>query len=181
MDTDKTIPLCEESIKAWLLLLKAVGAIRDEIRHMPNMQANEISPGQLAVLINLDLTENPPTQVELSRLLLVTEGNVTAVLNTLEQKGFVKKKPDRRDGRLKRITLTGHGRAVMKKILPEIDEKIASIFRSMGKKNIEALSGQLVSLLMVFPQADEFMESINSKIGSIRKQRGGLRNAGRQK
>ena len=177
MDMDKKNRFREDNIKAWLLLLKAVDAIKDEIRHMRSIQFNEISPGQLGVLINLTLTASPPTQMELSRLLLVTKGNVTAVLSTLEQKGLIRKRADPRDKRLKRIMLTGNGQSVMKKILSDINKKVASIFGSMGKGNVKLLSAQLVSLLMVFPRGDEYLESINSKVSMIKARRGGFRNA----
>lgn len=164
----------EDSIKAWLLLLKAVDAVKDEIRHMGCIRAKGISPGQLGVLINLALTDTPPTQMELSRLLLVSKGNITAVLRTLERKGWVERKADPTDKRQKRIALTPKGRAVMKSIVPKISEKVYSIFGAVGEKNMGHLSEQLISLLMVFPHGGDFMESINAKMRSIKERRGGF-------
>ena len=141
---------------------------------MRRIRAKGISPGQLSVLINLALADTPPTQMELSRLLLVSKGNITAVLRTLERKGWAERKADPTDKRQKRIMLTRQGRAVMKDIVPDIIEKVYSIFGAVGEKNMGSLSGQLISLLMVFPQGGEFMESINAKMRSIKERRGGF-------
>jgi len=46
------------------------------------------------------------TFVELSRLLLVTSGNLTGIVDRLEARQFIRREPDARDRRVVRVTLT---------------------------------------------------------------------------
>jgi len=49
---------------------------------------------------------------ELARYLMVSRQNLSGVLRRMERNGHVATGPDPRDGRLRRITMTGHGRRV---------------------------------------------------------------------
>ena len=54
-------------------------------------------------------------QQELARRLLVTQGNVTQLLDKLELRGLIRRCPD---GRLKRLVLTDAGRRLRDSVLP---------------------------------------------------------------
>ncbi len=58
------------------------------------------------------------TFVELSRLLLVTSGNLTGIIDRLEDEGLVKREPELSDRRVTRMRLTPAGRRRMEEILP---------------------------------------------------------------
>lgn len=65
------------------------------------------------------------TFVELSRLLLVTSGNLTGIVDRLESQGLVKRQPGKQDRRVVRITLTPKGRAMTRQMLPRHADDIA--------------------------------------------------------
>ena len=53
------------------------------------------------------------TQRELSESLLVVKSNATALLKKLEARGLVRRTPDSRDSRIKRLSLTRRGTATV--------------------------------------------------------------------
>ena len=55
------------------------------------------------------------TQGELSERLLVVKSNATALLKKLEARGFVRRSRDSSDSRIRRLSLTGTGNALVEK------------------------------------------------------------------
>ena len=68
------------------------------------------------------------TQQELADSLLVTKGNVTQLLDRLEQCGLIER---RQDGRAKRIWLTERGRALFDEVVPAHESRIAAQFDAL--------------------------------------------------
>src|SRR5215470_7316896 len=58
------------------------------------------------------------TFVELSRLLLVTSGNLTGIVDRLEDQQLVRRTPDVYDRRVVRVALTDRGRRMTDNMLP---------------------------------------------------------------
>jgi len=83
------------------------------------------------------------TFVELSRLLLVTSGNLTGIVDRLEARGLVRREPDRRDGRVVRVHLTERGRAVTREMLPRHAQDLGQILAFMPAERLRSLSGLL--------------------------------------
>ncbi len=70
------------------------------------------------------------TFVELSRLLLVTSGNLTGIVDRLEQQRLVERRPDAKDRRVIRVALTEKGRRVTDEVLPAHAADIEEILSS---------------------------------------------------
>ncbi len=87
----------------------------------------------LAELARAD--ESGFTFVELSRLLLVTSGNLTGIVDRLERQRLVERRPDVKDRRVIRVALTEKGRRVTDRMLPahaaDIEEILSFIPYSM--------------------------------------------------
>src|SRR5205814_10135014 len=58
------------------------------------------------------------TFIELSRLLLVTSGNLTGIVDRLEARHLVRREADPTDRRIIRVNLTDKGRTLTDEILP---------------------------------------------------------------
>jgi DNA-binding MarR family transcriptional regulator len=84
--------------------------------------------------------------VELSRLLLVTSGNLTGVVDRLESEGLVRREPDPLDRRVIRIKLTEKGRRLTQKILGTHAEDVQSALSFMPRERLELLSELLGEL-----------------------------------
>lgn len=79
------------------------------------------------------------TFVELSRLLLVTSGNLTGIVDRLEAEGLVRRQTDVRDRRLVRIVLTKKGRRLAQDIMPRHAQDIHALLAFMPPDEMTAL------------------------------------------
>ena len=80
------------------------------------------------------------TFVELSRLLLVTSGNLTGIVDRLQQQRLVERRPDSRDRRVIRVALTEKGRRVTDEVLPAHAADIEEILAFMPRTELTQLS-----------------------------------------
>jgi DNA-binding MarR family transcriptional regulator len=83
------------------------------------------------------------TFVELSRLLLVTSGNLTGIVDRLEGDGLVRRETDDRDRRLVRIVLTRKGRQLVEQIMPLHAQDIQALLAFMSAEKLTALTEML--------------------------------------
>jgi DNA-binding MarR family transcriptional regulator len=83
------------------------------------------------------------TFVELSRLLLVTSGNLTGIVDRLENDGLVRRETDDRDRRLVRIVLTKKGRQLVEQIMPLHAADIHAMLAFMPAEQLASLNEML--------------------------------------
>ena len=83
------------------------------------------------------------TFVELSRLLLVTSGNLTGIVDRLEQQTLVVRRPDTRDRRVIRVALSDKGRRLTDDVLPAHAADIEEILSFMPRVALVQLSDLL--------------------------------------
>lgn len=80
------------------------------------------------------------TFVELSRLLLVTSGNLTGIVDRLEQQRLVQRLPDEHDRRVSRVALTERGRRLTDEVLPAHAADLDEILSFMPRAALSQLS-----------------------------------------
>jgi DNA-binding MarR family transcriptional regulator len=80
------------------------------------------------------------TFVELSRLLLVTSGNLTGIVDRLEDQRLVDRRPDGKDRRVIRVALTDKGRRATSHMLPAHAADIEEILSFMPRAALSELS-----------------------------------------
>lgn len=106
----------DSGIKLWLVLWKASNAVKesalDSISHL------EMCISDFAVL-ELLLNKGPSSVNEIGKRVFLTSGSITAALDRLENRGYVKRENDPDDRRVKRIILTANGE---KLIVPAFKE-----------------------------------------------------------
>ena len=80
------------------------------------------------------------TQQELADSLLVTKGNVCQVLDRMERRGLVSRRPE---GRANRLYLTREGRSLYERVVPAhealVDERFSVLSREEQEKLLELL------------------------------------------
>lgn len=86
------------------------------------------------------------TFVELSRLLLVTSGNLTGIVDRLEQEQLVVREPDTADRRVVRVRLTAKGRKLTGRMLPQHAEDISTVLADMPEDKLAQLADLLGDL-----------------------------------
>lgn len=87
----------------------------------------DLSPAQFDVLAQVGSTEGL-CQLDLAHRLLVTQGNVTQILDRMEQRGFLER---RRERRLNRLWLTPAGREIHDLVVPLQEELHCRQFQSL--------------------------------------------------
>ena len=99
-------------VLAWLRLARVFSKL--ERRSQGNLRCFGLSPAQFDVLAQVGTREGC-TQQELAEALLVTKGNVTQLLDRMEEAGLLSR---RQEGRTKRVSLTAAGQALREKAIP---------------------------------------------------------------
>jgi DNA-binding MarR family transcriptional regulator len=82
---------------------------------------------QFSVLNHFVRLGGEKSPVELARAFQVTKGTMTSTLQRLESHRWIEVKPDPRDGRGKRVTITATGRAARQTALTSIAPLIAEV------------------------------------------------------
>ena len=94
-----------------------------------------VSRGEIFVLKILMLRDSTSTPTEISEAMRSTKGRVSAILNSLEKKGFVGREIDRDNRRNIIVTLTDSGRDYVMKELRECYRIVAHVFEELGEED----------------------------------------------
>jgi DNA-binding MarR family transcriptional regulator len=159
-----TIPVAEErasrtdpgrgdqaSLRTWLRLLACTNLVEREVRGRLRDRFDTTLP-RFDVLAQLDAvsreSDSPLTMSELSRRLMVSNGNLTALIERLVQEGVVNRdtSPDAR--RTQIVSLTATGKRSLDAMTPEHQQWIASLFSGLSpadRKSLFELLGKLRS------------------------------------
>jgi DNA-binding MarR family transcriptional regulator len=132
---DTSLPLA-----VWVRLLKAHGLILRELRR----RAPEgLTLPQFDVLAQLHRDPDGLTSRQLTRVLLVTAGNVTGIVGRLFRLGLVERRPVPGDRRTARIRLTTRGRQLMERALPRHGNDVGALMSALSAHELEQLRGLL--------------------------------------
>ena len=91
---------------------------------------------------------------ELSRLLMVTGGNVTAIVDQLESEGLVARVDEPADRRAFRIHLTRAGEKSFAEMARAHEEWIVEVFSGMGKREQDELLRLLAKVKQLAVETD---------------------------
>ncbi len=105
----KVEPRSKRSLRIWLRLLGCATLIEQQVRTRLRDDFAITLP-QFDVLAELDAAGEPQTMSALSRRLMVSNGNVTGVIDRLERAALVRRTPSAEDRRVQYIALTPKGR-----------------------------------------------------------------------
>jgi DNA-binding MarR family transcriptional regulator len=132
-----------ESVRTHLRIATCYNLLMREARQRVATRWNLTLP-QFEVLAELARADNGGfTFVELSRLLLVTSGNLTGIVDRLEEQRLVQRRPDAKDRRVIRVALTERGRRVTDQMLPAHAADIEEILSFMPLSALNELSDLL--------------------------------------
>jgi DNA-binding MarR family transcriptional regulator len=132
-----------ESVRTHLRIASCYNLLMREARRLVMDRWNLTLP-QFDVLAELARADAGGfTFVELSRLLLVTSGNLTGIVDRLEEQRLVQRCPDARDGRVIRVALTERGRRVTDQMLPAHAADIEAMLSFMPRQSLAELSDLL--------------------------------------
>jgi DNA-binding MarR family transcriptional regulator len=125
-------------LRLWLRLLTCTTLIEGEIRRRLRESFATTLP-RFDVLAQLDKAPAGMTLGELSQRMMVTNGNVTGLVERLVQEGLIARTPSRSDRRVQIVRLTAAGRRRFRTMARENGTWISEIFADLSAGEIEAL------------------------------------------
>lgn len=100
----------------------------------------ELSVAQHEVLVRVGI-DSGISQQRLAEKLLVAKSNVTGLLNRLEARGLLERRPHPEDARTKRIFLTPSGEALASKSLVVQKHLVDTMVGTLTEEELELLDG----------------------------------------
>ena len=135
------------TLKLWLRMLSCVTEIEAEIRGRLRERFG-ISLGRFDYLAQLYRHAEGLKMTELSRHLMVTGGNVTALTDDLEREGLVARESSPNDRRAWIVRLTPQGRRGFEAMAREHEQWILELFGGLDAKTVQQLHQHLGALRM---------------------------------
>jgi len=105
------------------------------------------------------------TITEVSRKMGLDPSTVSLSVDALERKGLVERKRDPKDRRRMPVTITDHGRVLLRQshVIPDDDPSHQALLR-LGDEKSAALLHLLQQMISYLPDGDETLKEIQSKI-----------------
>jgi DNA-binding MarR family transcriptional regulator len=154
MDDRTTIPLDAETkvaerpddhkteLRLWLRLLTCTTLIENEVRR--RLRDNfDITLPRFDLLAQLDRTPNGMTLGELSQRMMVSNGNITGLVDRLVAQGLILRRPAPNDRRVQIVSLTAEGRRFFRAMARENADWIGQIFADLSSSDMASLMASL--------------------------------------
>ncbi len=132
-------------VRLWLRLLSCSTIIEKRLRRRLVEQFDTTLP-RFDALATLERHSEGLAMSELSRALLVSNGNVTSIVRQLEAAGHVASRPSEKDGRSSVVTLTAAGRDHFRELAAAHHGWIGHMFAGMSTEQQTELYALLDSL-----------------------------------
>lgn len=131
------------ALNVFINLFRAADTVNQGIRkQLAGYGITEPQFGVLETLYHL----GPLEQHDIARKLLVSGGNITYLLDTLEKQGYITRKVKSDDRRCNRISLTDTGRDLIARIFPIQAEFIAQQMSALSESEQETIAQLLKKL-----------------------------------
>ena len=125
-------------LRLWLRMLTCTTLIEGEIRRRLREQFDVTLP-RFDLLAQLDRAPDGMTLGELSRRMMVTNGNITGLVDRLEEQGLVKRRTSPHDRRSQFVSMTAAGRRTFRSIARTHGDWIAEMFTGLSDSELEPL------------------------------------------
>jgi DNA-binding MarR family transcriptional regulator len=127
-------------VRAWVRVMRIYNRI--DRRTAEQMRAFCLSPGRFDIINHAGLHDGA-TQQELADALLVTKGNVTQLLDSLERDGLIRRE---KCGRMNRIHLTDAGRELREAAMTRHIALVTEAMSALSEDEQQTLSNLLRKL-----------------------------------
>ena len=128
----------KQALRVWLRMLSATIRIEKRVRSFLKREFDSTLP-RFDILAELERETAPITMSELTQHLLVTNGNVTGLVNRLVEDGLVARDADPVDRRVQRVILTDAGRTAFCAMAESHEKLIDSFFTSLSDRQMDML------------------------------------------
>jgi DNA-binding MarR family transcriptional regulator len=138
-------PHSKRSLRLWLRLLSCSMIVEKRIRARLDAEFGTTLP-RFDVLSALERHPDGLTMGQLSRSIMVSNGNVTAVVNRLLEDGWIARTSEKADRRVATVRLTRKGRQAFLKMAQTHEQWIDHMFVGLNDERIDELMRQLSDL-----------------------------------
>jgi DNA-binding MarR family transcriptional regulator len=128
----------KQSLRLWLRLLACENLVEQYVRTQLRTRFDITLP-QFDVLAELENAGEALTMSQLSDKLMVSNGNVTGVVDRLERDGHVRREPSATDRRVQFIALTDRGIESFREMADAHEQWITQLFAQLNTTEIKAL------------------------------------------
>jgi DNA-binding MarR family transcriptional regulator len=127
-----------DELRLWLRLLTCTTLIEGEVRSRLRKRF-DVTPPRFDLMAQLDKVPGGMTLSDVSKRMMVSNGNVTGLVERLVQSGHLDRRTSVSDRRVQLIRLTKAGRAEFRKMAAEHEDWIANMFSGLSPKDIREL------------------------------------------
>jgi len=128
----------EAELRLWLRLLTCTTLIEGEIRRRLR-EAFDTTLPRFDLMAQLERAPNGMTLGELSQRMMVSNGNVTGLVERLHAQGLVERRPAPKDRRAQLVSLTAEGRKTFRAMARTHEDWVAEMFAAMTPDDTETL------------------------------------------
>jgi DNA-binding MarR family transcriptional regulator len=128
----------EAELRLWLRLLTCTALIEGEVRRRLR-DTFDVTLPRFDLMAQLDKSPGGMTLGELSRRMMVSNGNVTGLAERLVQQGLLDRRASPNDRRAQLVSLTPEGRRAFRTMARTHENWIADIFARLDAADVDAL------------------------------------------
>lgn len=129
-------------LRLWLRLISCTSMIENTVRRRLRSEFDITLPG-FDVLAQLDRAPLGLSMSELSARLMVTNGNVTGLVDRLVGRGLVGRRADPQDQRVQVVRLTRKGRALFDRMAPAHHDWVGEMMGGLKPAELQRLFASL--------------------------------------
>ncbi|MDP2293375.1 MAG: MarR family transcriptional regulator [Actinomycetota bacterium] len=133
-----TEALSKRRLKLWIRLLRTTRLAEAELREFLRVEHQSTLP-RFDVMAALHRADGEMTMSELSRMLLVSNGNTTTVVDRLEADGIVVRTSPANDRRIVHVALTPDGRRQFERQAADHEARVDALFAGVSAADLDAL------------------------------------------
>jgi DNA-binding MarR family transcriptional regulator len=127
-----------EELRLWLRLLTCTTLIEGEVRGRLRQRFDVTLP-RFDLMAQLDKAPDGMTLSDVSKRMMVSNGNVTGLVERLVESGHLDRRTSETDRRVQVIRLTKLGRAEFRRMASEHETWIADLFADLTPKDVREL------------------------------------------
>ena len=127
-----------DELRLWLRLLTCTTLIEGEVRSRLREKFDVTLP-RFDLMAQLDRAPDGMTLSDVSKRMMVSNGNVTGLVERLVESGHLDRRTSESDRRVQVIRLTKLGRAEFRRMAAEHETWIAEIFSDLTPKDVREL------------------------------------------
>jgi DNA-binding MarR family transcriptional regulator len=146
VDTGRYVSDLSTEEKVLMAMVRAAEIFKR--KHAAIFRNYGLSFPQYNVLRVLDASRKGRNKIsEVSRIMLVPGANMTGLIKRLEKNGFIIRKSDPKDERVKMLEITPKGKKTLRNIEPEKDRSTEIMLNGFSQEDIRGLLDNLKKLI----------------------------------